>query len=274
MLALLLVLAAPDVIHNARLETRTVTRPLAAEVAAVAGSEPTWVGWSVPMHGTARACCFNFSKRGKLEGGCCALESKNDLAIGNDNRGMTDPHRVHVLMRVESGTVTRLRAYTEDCDVDADGRRFVWLEGVAPADSVAYLDGLLGPHGKLARGRGEDVLSALALHEAPEAVRSLLAHAKSDPDSEMRSQALFWLAQHAGAEARAAITRAIEEDPETEVKRQAVFALSEMPPDEGVPMLIDLARRHKNPAVREQAFFWLGESEDPRALKFFEEVLR
>ena len=58
------------------------------------------------------------------------------------------------------------------------------------------------------------------------------------------------------------------------MKKRAVFALSELPPDEGIPHLIDLARRHKNPAVREQAFFWLGESEDPRALAFFEEVLK
>ena len=49
--------------------------------------------------------------------------------------------------------------------------------------------------------------------------------------------------------------------------------LAELKDGEGVPLLIDLARRHRNPAVREQAFFWLGESEDARALAFFEEVL-
>jgi HEAT repeat protein len=105
-------------------------------------------------------------------------------------------------------------------------------------------------------------------------VPALVELARGGPWADTRGQALFWLAQRAGAEARAAITRAIEEDPETDVKRQAVFALSEMPPDQGDPLLIDLARRHRNPAVREQAFFWLGESEDPRALRFFEEVLR
>jgi HEAT repeat protein len=53
-----------------------------------------------------------------------------------------------------------------------------------------------------------------------------------------------------------------------------VFALSQLPKDEGVPLLIQQARTNKNAAVRKQAMFWLGQSKDPRALKFFEEILR
>ena len=62
--------------------------------------------------------------------------------------------------------------------------------------------------------------------------------------------------------------------PQPELVVPAVFALSQMPKDEGVPLLINVARTHANPAVRKQAMFWLGQSKDPRALKFFEEVLR
>jgi hypothetical protein len=58
------------------------------------------------------------------------------------------------------------------------------------------------------------------------------------------------------------------------VKKKAVFALSQMPKDEGVPKLIEVAEKNKNPEVRKQAMFWLGQSEDPRALAFFERVLR
>ena len=71
----------------------------------------------------------------------------------------------------------------------------------------------------------------------------------------------------------AEITAAIENDPDTEVKKKAVFALSQLPRDEGVPLLIQVARTHSNPAVKKQAMFWLGQSKDPRALKFFEEIL-
>jgi len=71
-----------------------------------------------------------------------------------------------------------------------------------------------------------------------------------------------------------AIRSAIDNDPETEVKRKAVFALSQLPKDEGVPMLIDIARNNRNREVRRQAMFWLGQSKDPRAVSFFEEVLK
>ena len=57
------------------------------------------------------------------------------------------------------------------------------------------------------------------------------------------------------------------------MKKKAVFALTQMPGEEGVPMLVQVARSNPNPAVRKQAMFWLGQSKDPRALKFFEEVL-
>jgi len=57
------------------------------------------------------------------------------------------------------------------------------------------------------------------------------------------------------------------------VKKKAVFALSQIHDGEGVPLLISVAKTNKNPAVRKQAIFWLGQSHDPRALDFLEEIL-
>ena len=71
-----------------------------------------------------------------------------------------------------------------------------------------------------------------------------------------------------------AISAAIEDDPDTDIKKKAVFALSQLPKDQGVPMLIQVAKTNRNPAVRKQAMFWLGQSNDPRALDFFEQVLK
>jgi len=52
-----------------------------------------------------------------------------------------------------------------------------------------------------------------------------------------------------------------------------VFALSQLPKDEGVPKLIEVAKTNRNAEVRKQAMFWLGQSNDPSALAFFQEVL-
>jgi HEAT repeat protein len=40
-----------------------------------------------------------------------------------------------------------------------------------------------------------------------------------------------------------------------------------------LPNLIEVARTNHNPQVRKKAIFWLGQSKDPRALAFFEDVL-
>ena len=123
-------------------------------------------------------------------------------------------------------------------------------------------------------GFREDVVFALTQSRESEAVDVLVETARRDASARVRGQALFWLAQKAGRRASTAITRAIEDDPETEVKKKAVFALSQLPKDEGLPLLIRTAKENRNPAVRRQAMFWLGQSGDPRALAFFEEVLK
>ncbi|HEV3063067.1 MAG TPA: HEAT repeat domain-containing protein [Vicinamibacterales bacterium] len=119
----------------------------------------------------------------------------------------------------------------------------------------------------------EKVTFGLSVSQAPSALTTLITAAKEDKSARVRGQALFWLAHKAGRQAIATIADAIERDPETEVKRRAVFALSQLPKDEGVPRLIDVARTNRNPEVRKQAFFWLGQSKDPRAVQFFEEIL-
>jgi HEAT repeat protein len=108
----------------------------------------------------------------------------------------------------------------------------------------------------------------------PAAEDELLHMAKFDGDTKVREQALFWLAQKAGKKAMAALTDAIQNDPETDVKKKAVFALSQLPKDESVPQLIHVADTNSNPVIRKEAFFWLGQSRDPRALAYLEQILK
>ncbi len=117
------------------------------------------------------------------------------------------------------------------------------------------------------------VAFALSVSREPGALDEMIRMAKDDESAHVRGQALFWLAQKAGQKAVGTITAAIENDPDTEVKKKAVFALSQLPKDEGVPKLILVAETNRNREVRKQAMFWLGQSNDPRALAFFEKVL-
>jgi HEAT repeat protein/F0F1-type ATP synthase membrane subunit c/vacuolar-type H+-ATPase subunit K len=117
------------------------------------------------------------------------------------------------------------------------------------------------------------VTFALSVSHEAGALDEMIRMAHDDTSSHVRGQALFWLAQKAGKKAVGTITGAIENDPDTDVKKKAVFALSQLPKDEGVPKLIEVAQTNRNPEVRKQAMFWLGQSNDPRALEFFERVL-
>ncbi len=119
----------------------------------------------------------------------------------------------------------------------------------------------------------DKALFALSVSPEPGALDAMIETAKGDKSTHVRGQALFWLAQRAGTKAAGAITDAIANDPETEVKKRAVFALSQLPKDDGVRLLIEVARTNRNPVVRKQAIFWLGQSRDPRALDYIEQIL-
>jgi hypothetical protein len=242
-------------INNGQLETRTASQPLEREIAATtARGGARWVAYRIRIVGGRRSMdCFDRAR--------IALESATELSI---------------LARFEGTTLTRLRTATPDCEIDAGGLPVTWLEGVKVDESAAWLNSLIA--GIPSTGERYDriarpALVALAMHEGAVATRSLVAVARDHTISKMRSEALFWLGQRAGAQAVSAIAEAIDRDPDTDVKKKAVFALSQLPKDDGVPKLIDVARTNRNAEVRKQAMFWLGQSNDPRALKFFEEVL-
>ena len=177
-----------------------------------------------------------------------------------------------VLYRVEDRAVGRLQIASADCPLDLGGLTLHWLTNVSATASLDWLATFTSA--ETPRRVASAAVLATALHGDPSAVDRLVAMAKDGRDRNTRSTALFWLAQRAGDRAAGTITDAIDRDPDTQVKRQAVFALSQLPRNEAVPRLIDVAKNNRNPEVRKQAMFWLGQSNDPRALAFFEEVLR
>ncbi len=92
---------------------------------------------------------------------------------------------------------------------------------------------------------------------------------------ELRGRAVFWLGQAAGAAAGQALDSIVgDRSADHEVRKHAVFALSQRPHEEGVPALIRIVRASSDPELRKTAVFWLGQSEDPRAIDLFEEILR
>lgn len=117
-------------------------------------------------------------------------------------------------------------------------------------------------------------VQAIASNTDPGAIDVLIGVAKSDKSAGVRSEALRALARKGGPKALATISSAIDSDPEREVRKNAVNALKSLPDGEGIPLLIQAARSHKDLDVRKNAMSALGQSRDPRASAFFEDVLK
>jgi HEAT repeat protein len=260
----------PNVV-NARLVARAAQPDVTRGIAAIAKAqvEPAWIGYAVPA--------LNNDSFGRNDGWSerCRLEQQRvDPATNAPVQGpirLEPSPTIVVLVRVQAGEMGRVRSLSGDCQIDAGGLQVFWLGDVNPAQSVEFLKTLItAGH---TRDRSEAALSAIAQHRDPTASAAILDLAKSG-GPRVRQRALFWIARRAESQAAGIITQAIDNDPDVEVKKQAVFALSQLPRDESTPLLIKLARGHTHPIVRKQAMFWLGQSKDPRALSFFEEVLR
>jgi hypothetical protein len=140
---------------------------------------------------------------------------------------------------------------------------------------AAAVDYLLGIAKNQADEIGKDAIFATTLADSIAVWPQLLALAKNPSVShETRRSAVFWVSQAAGdAATRGLDSLASDERGDRDIREQAVFALSQRPQEEGVPALIRIARTNKDPEIRRKALFWLGQSDDPRALALFEEIL-
>jgi hypothetical protein len=181
------------------------------------------------------------------------------------------PGPVRVSVRVHGGHVADARAYVGGRWRAGDGRTTDL--GTMPArQAAAQLLALA----EASRGDTEELITAATLADSAVVWPELLRLARrQDLALETRRQAVFWLGQAAGAAAtRGLDALAGDHNGELEVRKQAVFALSQRPADEGVPVLIRIARTSPHAELRKSAIFWLGQSEDPRAIALFEDLLR
>ena len=121
----------------------------------------------------------------------------------------------------------------------------------------------------------KDQNQAFVASHPVEAWPTLLRIARSDrATTKARKAAIFWVGQAAADEATKGLDDlANDNDQDREVRESALFALSQQPASKGIPALIRVAKTSKDPKLRRTALFWLGQSEDPAAIRLFEEIL-
>jgi hypothetical protein len=169
---------------------------------------------------------------------------------------------------LRQGEVIRLRTLAGPLrDRDAGERRDLGTVGVREATD--YLTGII----EQANGRGaSEAVLPIVLADSIDPWPRLLRFARDQRLSRsVHSSVNLWLARGAAAALGVADH---DDDPDDDVRSSAVFALSQQPKDIAIPRLLEVARHNAHPAARSQALFWLGQSNDPRAVDLFEEILR
>jgi hypothetical protein len=218
-------------------------------------------------NGTVR---LSFAAR---EGVCSWNGDRISIGEASDEwRPDCEPRLVRVALQLQDHRVQSIRPYV-------GGR---WVPDAAAVDLGTVSSPEAGRYfidlaqSGVAGATDDDLLLPAVLADSITVWPSLLKIARSSRSSEeLRKRAVFWLGQAAGeAAGRALDTIAGDDRGDREVRKHAIFALSQRPNNEAVPALMRIARSNDDPELRRTALFWLGQSEDPRALAVFEEILK
>jgi HEAT repeat protein len=92
----------------------------------------------------------------------------------------------------------------------------------------------------------------------PETASILMSVARSDPDQEVREQAVFWLSQVPGS--TGLLEEILRSNADESIKEKALFALSQQNEPRAQQALREFAlRESESEDLREKAIFWLGQ---------------
>lgn len=140
---------------------------------------------------------------------------------------------------------------------------------VSPAEAAHYLLDLARALGGNSAG---DAVSAAAFADTPDLSADFMKLVQDDEASlETRKQALFWLGQSDFP--TAGLVRMRESLKPFSLREHYTFVLSQRHEDAAIDGLIDVARHDPDPEIRKRAMFWLGQTKEPKAIKFLQDIL-
>jgi len=213
---------------------------------------------------------FSYASR---PGVCGGANGNINISDGDDERdGWTsdcETGPVRVTITVRQGVVTQLTTRV--------GGRWLPRSGVTDLGTVSAPEAsqLMLAIARKGGEAAEDAILPAMLADSVTIWPDLLKLAKTpNIDTDVRKSAVFWVGQAAAVAATQGLAEVVGDAAvNRDVRESAVFALSQRPDNEGVPVLLATARTDKDAKIRKSAIFWLGQSDDPRALAYFEEVL-
>ena len=251
-------------IQNGRVETRPATALDAAVTAAAsAGTDPVWIGWSVPKVAGDHSLCSQWTPdAGGATVRLASLEASSPPQTAAARPAA--PVRLEggtalvVLARIVTGRVERLRTLDDECPIDAGGRTVHWLTGINAAESVRYLDTLARDATTTEGERriATSAITAMALHRDPAADAPLDRMVATGAPDTLARHAAMWIGSARGAHGFATLQARIRAERDPRLRRTFVGALGQTREPATPDALLALARDDADPGVRTEAVHW------------------
>jgi hypothetical protein len=256
MAAALPLAAQPKLLIHAKVDTHSAAAGLERELRTLLTAEPqpAWIGYTVPAAGGGQLGCELVSPGGWYAPGVIHLEP---------------PDHAVILFRVEANAVSRIRALSPECEIDAGGDPVHWIADVQPAESVALLVAFV-PQRDV---RGDGAVKAIALHAGPAADAALERFVAPDQPESLRQRTVGWFGSARGRRGFEILKNLIANDPSEAVRERAISALAVSKDLEAADLLISTARNDRNPRLRAQAVSALGRKSGPKMIAAIREVI-
>lgn len=196
-----------------------------------------------------------------------------EILKGNSNEEIKEKALFALSQKREGRAQGILRDFAgrESENPDLREKAIFWLGQNRAQENTEFLRGL---YSRLTNeDLKEKILFSLSQQKGAGNDRWLMDIALNSRESlELRKKALFWAGQTGMATSEFATLYDRMND--TELKDQIIFVLSQRGRDPAaMDKLFAIARTDRNPELRKKAIFWLGQSRDPRAQKFLEDLI-
>jgi HEAT repeat protein len=198
--------------------------------------------------------CGELAKRGDES---CAADISEKAEGGND------------VKNGETRTLPGQRSCSPDADDDNDDR-IAALNALLQMDAdraMPILEKVLARRDACSVALRRKAVFLVSQKRTDRTANILMSVARSDPDQEVREQAVFWLSQVPGS--TGLLEEILKGNSDESIKEKALFALSQQNEPRAQQILRDFAMREsESEDLRDKAIFWLGQRRSTENTEF------
>jgi hypothetical protein len=206
--------------------------------------------------------------------GSAKATSALDSILLNSSNPDLQKKAVFALSQIDSPEASRmLRDYAEkqSAPVEARADAIFWLSQQGHGENGAYLRTLYGQLNN--EDLKDKTIFAVSQIGGADNLNWLMDLAVNEQESvDMRKKALFWAGQSDDVSLER-LTGLYDRMKNRDMKEQMIFVYSQRHEGAALDKLIDIAKHDTDPELRKKAIFWIGQSHDPKAAQYLQEVI-